>query len=193
TAALGTILALGLLTACGDAGADSAADPGGGVDRGAVTSAAPTPESTPSPTRSGSRAPTSQAVPAVLQFTGTQVGGAPFDGASLAGKPAVVWFWAPWCPVCKSQIPQVQAAAAAYAGEAGVIGIGSLDDGDAIAGFAGEASGVTMLQDPDGELWRHFGITEQSTFVVLDAAGREVARTSYGEGLDLDALLADLT
>ena len=52
---------------------------------------------------------------------------------------------------------------------------------------------MTMLQDPAGDLWRHFRITEQSTFVVLDASGREVARTSYGEGLDLDSLLAGLT
>ena len=29
-----------------------------------------------------------------LQFTGTTLSGAAFDGASLQGKPAVLWFWA---------------------------------------------------------------------------------------------------
>jgi hypothetical protein len=31
-----------------------------------------------------------------LNFTGTTLSGAPFDGASLQGKPAVLWFWTPW-------------------------------------------------------------------------------------------------
>jgi hypothetical protein len=30
-------------------------------------------------------------------FAGTTVEGKPFSGASLAGKPTVLWFWAPWC------------------------------------------------------------------------------------------------
>jgi len=30
-----------------------------------------------------------------LNFTGTTLSGAPFDGSSLQGKPAVLWFWAP--------------------------------------------------------------------------------------------------
>ena len=30
-----------------------------------------------------------------LDFTGTTVDGAPFNGASLAGRPAMLWFWTP--------------------------------------------------------------------------------------------------
>ena len=37
-----------------------------------------------------------------LQFTGTTLSGAPFNGASLQGKPAVLWFWTPWCPFCNA-------------------------------------------------------------------------------------------
>jgi thiol-disulfide isomerase/thioredoxin len=40
-----------------------------------------------------------------LQFTGTTLGGAPFSGAALQGKPAVLWFWTPWCPFCNAEAP----------------------------------------------------------------------------------------
>ncbi len=42
-----------------------------------------------------------------LAFTGTTLSGAPFTGASLQGKPAVLWFWTPWCPFCNQEAPNV--------------------------------------------------------------------------------------
>ena len=48
-----------------------------------------------------------------LQFTGTTLSGAPFSGASLVGKPAVLWFWTPWCPFCNAEAPSVSQVAAA--------------------------------------------------------------------------------
>ena len=48
-----------------------------------------------------------------LQFTGTTLSGAPFNGASLQGKPAVLWFWTPWCPFCNAEGPSVSQVAAA--------------------------------------------------------------------------------
>jgi thiol-disulfide isomerase/thioredoxin len=35
----------------------------------------------------------------LLRFDAKTVDGKDFSGQSLAGKPAVLWFWAPWCPV----------------------------------------------------------------------------------------------
>jgi thiol-disulfide isomerase/thioredoxin len=40
-------------------------------------------------------------------FTATAIDGTRFDGASLEGKPAVLWFWAPRCPTCRAQIAGV--------------------------------------------------------------------------------------
>ena len=48
-----------------------------------------------------------------LDFTGTTLSGAPFNGASLQGKPAVLWFWTPWCPFCNAEAPSVSSVAAA--------------------------------------------------------------------------------
>jgi thiol-disulfide isomerase/thioredoxin len=44
-------------------------------------------------------------VPELLRFAATTVDGQQFDGRQLAGKPALVWFWASWCPICAGQAP----------------------------------------------------------------------------------------
>ena len=136
------------------------------------------------------RAPTE--VPELLRFEASTIDGASFSGASLAGKPVVLWFWAPWCAVCRSQAPEVTALAEEYAEAVSVIGVGSLDSGDAIASFGEDVDGLTHLSDPDGQLYQRFGITEQSSFVVLDAEGNEVLRTGYADDDALAGTVADL-
>ena len=123
-----------------------------------------------------------------LDFTARTVAGEAFDGSSLAGKPTVFWFWAPWCPTCRSQITAVSDLAQEHGDAVNVVGVGSLDDGKAIAGFADQVGAdVVQLADPEGAVWRHFAVTAQSTYLVLDADGKQVA-----EGYLEDAELADM-
>ncbi len=173
-----------LAGACGQDAAVEEAEP----KASATTSTA---SATPTPTTSGSEQPT-PSVPPLLDFTATTVDGASFDGASLAGRPTVLWFWAPWCPTCRGQIPQVEELAAAHEGEVNVIGIGSLDSAEAIAGFADDVDGVTHLEDEDGVLWKRFEVAEQSSFVVLDADGAVAFEAGYGGSDDLDARVESL-
>ena len=103
-AVIGTVL---VLAGCGDAqpaGGPSDARPAHGDDlvrhcRGhAPASRAPTkqaPKPAPKP------------VPEQLRFTAETVDGKEFSGASLAGKPALLWFWAPWCPNCQAEAPAI--------------------------------------------------------------------------------------
>lgn len=57
-----------------------------------------------------------------------------------------------------------------------MVGVGSLDDPTAIADFAGKVTPrVTMLSDDDGAVWRHFGVKAQSTYLVLDKNGKQLA------------------
>jgi hypothetical protein len=73
------------------------------------------------------------------------------------------------------------------------VGVGSLDGGEAIEDFAGDvpAEEITHLTDPDGEVWRHFGITEQSTYVVLDARGERVT-SGYLDDAELRDVVDEL-
>ena len=181
---------LGLLLAgCADSGAggddvakEPSSSPSASVD-------APEPEAEP---EGGSTDQAGSTVPATLDFTATTVSGDAFEGASLTGRPTLLWFWAPWCPTCRGQIPQVEGIATDHAGELNVVGIGSLDSAEAIAGFAEDVDDVVHLDDVDGELWKRFGVTEQSSFVLLDADGTVVFEAGYGGTDDLDAQVDDV-
>ncbi|PFG42239.1 thiol-disulfide isomerase/thioredoxin [Isoptericola jiangsuensis] len=127
-------------------------------------------------------------VAAVYDFTATTLDGATLEGADLAGTPTVLWFWAPWCPTCRAQIPTVSALGTDHGDAVDVVAVGGLDDADAIADLAAIIGGVTHVVDDAGEVWRHFGVTAQSTYVVLDADGEIVA-----EGALSDAEITDVT
>lgn len=124
-------------------------------------------------------------------FSGTTLSGTAFKGSSLEGAPAVLWFWAPWCPTCRAQSVNVSALAQKYQGKVAVVGVGGLDSGPAIEDLAGRIPSVTHLVDPDGEIWRHFGVTAQSTFTVISADG-EIISEGYLEDAQLNALVAQL-
>jgi len=132
-------------------------------------------------TESGAR---SGASAVSLKFTGEDIDGAPYDGEQLADKPTVLWFWAPWCPTCRAQAGGVETLAKKYAGQVNVVGVGGLADAADIRDFARQVDGPTHLIDEEGEIWRHFNVTAQSSYVVLDADG-VVVSAGY---LDDDAL-----
>jgi peroxiredoxin len=116
------------------------------------------------------------AVPATLAFTARTVSGAEFNGATLAGRPTVLWFWAPWCPTCAGQAKGVKATAEQLAGKVNVVGVGGLDDEAAMRRFIGEwkLDEVPHLSDESGVVWKKFAVTSQSTFVLLDSRGAVV-------------------
>ncbi|MCW2815532.1 MAG: Redoxin domain protein [Nocardioides sp.] len=152
----------------------------------------PAAELTTSTAPTGTPAGTSAPVPEALQFEATTVSGETFDGASVAGRPVVLWFWAPWCAVCKSQAPEVSRLVDDFGDDVAFLGVGSLSDAGDIESFAGDVPGPTHLSDPEGELYQRFGIAEQSSFVVLDADGGEVLRTGYADDDELAGTVADL-
>ncbi|WP_129786863.1 redoxin family protein [Promicromonospora panici] len=129
----------------------------------------------------------------VLTFTSTTIDGEEFAAADLAGKPTVFWFWAPWCPTCVSQSPQVLDLAEQHGDDVNVVGVAGLDELAAMEDFIEktDTDGLTHLNDESGEVWRHFGITAQSTFAVVDENG-VVTDTGYLEPDELSARVAEL-
>ncbi|MFI7067954.1 redoxin domain-containing protein [Kribbella sp. NPDC050124] len=191
-------LALLLLTACGA----EATPPAGQAGQPAVTSpsqAVQPSATTPSATAKTSvpRSPAgsaSAAVPEKLRFSGTTLDGMAFNGATLAGKPAVLWFWAPWCPKCRAQAAETAKVAQDYKGRASVVGVAGLDDPEAMRGFVRDqrVGGFPHLSDEAGDVWERFAVTEQSTYVVLDAAGNKVFAGNLPAGNGLSDKIAEL-
>ncbi|MFC0002871.1 TlpA family protein disulfide reductase [Micromonospora siamensis] len=132
-------------------------------------------------------------VPQALRFTGTTLDGGSFSAAGLAGRPVVLWFWAPWCATCASQAWTVAEIAPKYRDTVPIVGVAGLGERPAMKDFVTEfdLAGTTQLDDHAGELWRRFKVVEQSTFVVLDRDGRVVHR-GFLDGEALTRRVAEL-
>ena len=151
--------------------------------------------------KSQASAPASPAAPAVpavipdsLKFTGTTLDGKPFDATKLAGRPVVLWFWAPWCSTCMGQAAAVAELAKEYDGKVTMIGIAGLDQSTkAMNQFVteGEVANVTHLNDKAGVVWRKFGIKEQSVFVMINRSGK-VMQNGYQDTVTLGDWVAYL-
>ena len=79
------LIVVGLLAACGSSASDSVVP----VASPAATSA---PSAAPAPSDSG--LPIN--VPEALQFAAPLIGGGDIELTTLAGRPVLLWFWAPW-------------------------------------------------------------------------------------------------
>ena len=106
-------------------------------------------------------------------------GGDAFQLASVnaAGKPTLLWFWAPWCPVCNAEAPNVEALAQGP-------GRASRSAAATTRRTAPRSSPSTasrrrrVLFDEAMASWQHYAIVGQPGAVLLDRDGRERARWS---------------
>lgn len=141
-------------------------------------------------TRGGSSADASAS--SLYDVTSETVDGETWDGADLRGRVTVLWFWAPWCPTCRAQISGINALSAEHGDDVAIVGVGAQDDAQAIAEFAAAVDpAVTSLSDVDGGVWRHFEVTAQSTYLVLDDTGATQAE-GYLDEAELASIVADL-
>lgn len=111
------------------------------------------------------------AAAADLNFTGTTLSGGTFNGASLQGKPAVLWFWTPWCPFCNQEAPSVAAVSAANP-QVTFVGIATRAENSALQGFVSKYGlNFTNINDADGSIWAKFNVPWQPAYVFLRPDG----------------------
>jgi cytochrome c biogenesis protein CcmG, thiol:disulfide interchange protein DsbE len=118
-----------------------------------------------------------------------------FDGETtslpeLEGTPVVVNFWASWCAPCIAEMPDFEAVHQDLGDRVRFLGLNTQDE-RAAADELVEQTGVTydLALDPDGDLFRDFGVFAMPTTVFVDAAGRVAHRHS---GLATQQQLRDL-
>lgn len=164
-----------LLAGCGAAEVDEPEAAAPSPTASPAPPAPPPPTASPPPAASESPSPTPVAVvPEELDFTAPTVDGGTFEGASLAGRPAVLWFWAPWCPVCRREAPLIAGLAAEYEGSVAFVGVAGLSgDLDAMEDFVAGTGvdGIAHIDDRDGEVYSRFGVTQQYDLGLVSADG----------------------
>lgn len=186
-----------LVVALFGAAACTGTAPGGPAAAGsapAPTGTTPTPTGAPpTPTGAATGGPAAAQVPDVLRFTGTTLGGAAFDAAQFAGRPVVLWFWAPWCATCASQAWTVAEIAPQYRDTVPIVGVAGLGERKAMKEFVTEfdLGGTPQIEDSKGALWKRFRVTEQSIFVIIDRNGT-VVHQGFLDGEALTARVAAL-
>ncbi len=112
-------------------------------------------------------------------FAGTTLEGSQFSSADLAGKPAVINFWASYCiPACVDEHPVLLDLAARHGSELQMVGVLVDDAPDDARGFLaryGEVSWPNML-NADGAISIDYGVTGPPETFFVDAQGIVVAR-----------------
>ncbi|GAB2998673.1 protein disulfide oxidoreductase [Mycobacterium bourgelatii] len=123
-----------------------------------------------------------------LNFTGTTLSGAPFNGASLQGKPAVLWFWTPWCPFCNAEAPAISKVAAANPGVT-FVGIAAHSDPAAMQTFVSKYGlNFTNLNDADGAIWARYNVPWQPAWVFYRADGSSTFVNNTTSAISQDEL-----
>jgi len=164
-----------------------------GCSAAAPAAPAVKPAAAPAPAAPAPAGKAPAAVPASLRFTGKTLDGKAFDAASLAGKPAILWFWAPWCATCASEAMSISDVAEKYRGRISILGIAGMGNNKDMHEFVTdlEVGAIQHLDDQAGDLWKRFKITEQSWYVLVDRAG-EVVKTGYLDDLQLTSEVKSL-
>jgi thiol-disulfide isomerase/thioredoxin len=130
--------------------------------------------------------PPAPVVPEQLRFTAKTLDGKDFSGESLAGKPALLWFWAPWCPNCQAEAPTI-AEAAKNAGNVAFVGVAAQDEVPAMQKFVDkyDLGSFPHLADTDATVWQRFGVTYQPAYAFVSSDGTVEIETA---NLDDDEL-----
>jgi thiol-disulfide isomerase/thioredoxin len=106
-----------------------------------------------------------------LDFTGTTLSGARFEGSTLHGRPAVLWFWTPWCPFCNMEAPGVGRVAAANP-QVTFVGVAARSDVTAMRDFVSRYNlNFVNLDDTDGSLWARFNVPWQPAYLFVKPDG----------------------
>ena len=129
-----------------------------------------------------------------LGFTAKTVDGKDFSGESLAGKPAVLWFWAPWCPSCNREAPTITKLAKEITGVSWV-GVAAQDQLPAMRDFVAkyEMSGFPHIADLDASVWQRFGVTAQPAFAFIGGDGEADVIIGSPTEEDIRARIAKIT
>jgi thiol-disulfide isomerase/thioredoxin len=108
------------------------------------------------------------------EVLGVDLDGTPVTAGSLAGKPALLVFWASWCGDCARELPTAEALHQRWGARAVVLGISTDASARDVRSFLRKNRGritFAVSHDRNQRAARAFGVREIPTNVLLDANG----------------------
>jgi cytochrome c biogenesis protein CcmG/thiol:disulfide interchange protein DsbE len=125
-----------------------------------------------------------QPAPAIV---GTTLDGAPFDLASLRGKPVVVNFWGPSCVPCRDEFPLLEGKQAEHAADGfTVLGVLTDDPVEPARDFVGKyGGGWATVVDPDKAIKSAYRVVARPQTYFVDRSG-VIRSIQIGELTDAD-------
>ncbi len=117
---------------------------------------------------------------------------AALESTDLAGRPAVINFWASWCRPCVYEHPHLVAAARDYAGRVNFVGIVPAEDtAQAVAAFERQLGRWSpALWDSNGKVSIAYGVFKLPETYIVDSEG--IIREKVAGPIDPDELRATL-
>jgi len=115
-----------------------------------------------------------------------------FDSTIPRKGPLLVHFWASWCPVCHLEQKSIQSLSQDYPVIS--IALNSGDGKDVLHFLQQQGVSFPVINDPEGDIARHFGVTGVPVSFVVDANNQvRFVESGYttGWGLRLRMWLAD--
>jgi thiol-disulfide isomerase/thioredoxin len=178
-AVIGTVL---VLAGCGEEPQEASQPPEAPVVSTPADDAA---TGTSAPAEKPAKKP-AKPVPEQLRFTAKTVDGKNFAGKSLAGKPALLWFWAPWCSNCQAEAPTIAEAATSSKGVQ-FLGVAAQDQVPAMQDFVDrfELGSFPHIADVEADIWKKFGVTYQPAYAFVSSSGEVEVETDNLEDQEL--------
>ena len=108
------------------------------------------------------------------QFKAQRPDGTLWASSSLAGRPAIVHFWATWCPPCKTEIRDFLDMARSIKGRVQFVAISQDKKWDEVFAMVPRAEWppeVILVLDPKSEIGEQFGTFQLPETYALGADG----------------------
>ena len=82
-------------------------------------------------------------------------------------------FWASWCPACVAELPEFESVHQARSDEVEFLGIANADIRQAAESLADDVGlTFTLADDPDGALFREFGLIAMPSTLFVSPDGQ---------------------
>ena len=110
-------------------------------------------------------------------FKGQTVNGRAISLADFQGRVVLVNFWATWCIECRAEMPLFERLHQDFAVQGLVVlGVNVREEAQHIKGYA-KKHGLSfpLIMDPNGEIFRPYGVVGLPTTFVVGRDGRPVA------------------